>query len=539
MGEDCPFVGESQARDPPVDGSWTGPGVSAAISADGRLLAYVKSGPQQSLHVKQIVAGSEVTVLAQPGWFQGLAFAPNGDYVYYTHTDPDNDKLSNLYSVPWLGGSPTLISPDVDGAVAFSPDGKKIVYRRNSWNTLENQLIIAMSDGSDEHIIFDEKANSAGLKLLTSPSWSASLNLICAGFHQKAGAIGIFTPSGELTKTIPMPFEMRAVSWLSDGSGILVIGAEKSTAYIPQIWLQPYPSGEPQRISNDLGYYEFLNSSTDGKVLITNQRRMSSTVYVGDSPAVLSRSAKWNLQPVSTEQTAGYQSLLWTTAGDLAQIDMWNHFALTSATGTNRVRLLGNDPTVYQVTSCGPGDQLAITRVSDTDEVNIWIFDPASGGLRQITSGKSNANPSCTPDGKWVIYQSVWQSEPDQILKVPNSGGPPVKLASGGVYLSPHAVSPDGQRVVYFLAEGEGKHRKVTFIVQKLEAGPPGLRIETLGDVSDPGWTPDGNGLSFLRYEDDGTSSLWIQRLSGGVPERLMHFDSEPARIIAYACAAG
>jgi eukaryotic-like serine/threonine-protein kinase len=515
--------------------------VNAAISADGRLLAYVKREPQQSLRVKQIATGSEVTVLsAQLGFFGGLAFTPNGDYVYYTHSEPDNDQVADLYSVPSLGGSPKLISPDVAGAISFSPDGKQMVYRRIAWNAQRSQLVVATSDGSDEHVIFDEKATPL-LAGTTSPSWSLSLNLICAGFVEKAAgpsqnAIRVFAATGELIKMIHMPFEARAVSWLSDGSGILFIGAEKSTAYIPQIWFQPYPSGEISRITNDLGYYQFLDASADGKTLITNQRRVSSTVYVGDSPASLRPGIKWNLKPISTEQTAGHQMLSWTSSGRLAQLDMWNHFDLTSATGANRIRLLGNDPTVWEATGCGAGDQLAITRVSDKDETNIWKFNPGTSELRQITTGRFNASPSCTPDGNWVIYERLLQpDEFNEILKVPTDGGTPVKLAIGAVYLPPHAVSPDGQSFVYFRWQGEGKQRKLLFVIQKLAINSPPEGIEAAGWATHVGWTPDGTALSILQDEDDGTNSLWIKRLSGGPPERLMHFDSEPSRIVAYA----
>lgn len=68
-------------------------------------------------------------VTAQSGDFGGLTFTPNGDYVYYTHSDPDDDKLANLYSVPSLGGSPKLISTDVDGAVARA----EVCFFRHRW----------------------------------------------------------------------------------------------------------------------------------------------------------------------------------------------------------------------------------------------------------------------------------------------------------------------------------------------------------------------------------------------------------------------
>jgi hypothetical protein len=77
--------------------------------------------------------------------------------------------------------------------------------------------------------------------------------------------------------------------------------------------------------------------------------------------------------------------------------------------------------------------------------------------------------------------------------------------------------------------------RSVVVCCSKTRSRFTDLEIKTTGWVSDAGWTPDATALSSLQTEDNATVSLWIQGLSGGPPERLMHFDSEPSRIIAYA----
>jgi len=323
----------------------------------------------------------------------------------------------------------------------------------------------------------------------------------------------------------------------SDGSGIFFIGSQKSNAYIRQIWLQPYPAGEILRIANDLSEYSHVSTSGDGSTLVTEQRRKASGVYVGDSPANLRRGIDWNLHSISTEQTAGHV-LSWTGTGKLAQIDQWNHFDLTSSDGANRVRLLGSDSTVWEASGCGLGDQMAISRVSDIDENNIWQFNVATGELKQITSGKQDFNPSCTPDGNWVVYESWDRPEGGgEIFKIPVGGGPSVRLAGGAVYMSRSAISSDGQSFAYLRIEGEGKQMKGLFMVQKLNEEAPSLKIEAPRgyESGSVGWTPDGNARSYLRDEDDGTKDLWMQPILGGPPVRLMHFDSEPSLIVAYA----
>src|SRR5260370_24000896 len=81
---------------------------AAAISPDGRWIAYFKHEGHRSLWVKQIVSGSEVQVVqGSSGYFNsGLAFSPDANYIYYGHTDRQNEVVSNLYSVPSLGGTP-------------------------------------------------------------------------------------------------------------------------------------------------------------------------------------------------------------------------------------------------------------------------------------------------------------------------------------------------------------------------------------------------------------------------------------------------
>ncbi len=128
----------------------------ASISPDGRLVVYGKREGERSLRVKQVATGSEVTVVPpQAGLFGwGATFTPDGNYLYYTHQDPANGNNTNIYSVPALGGASRQIVSDVASAAAFSPDGKRMVYRRTIQASGEDQLLIANADGTREQVIF-------------------------------------------------------------------------------------------------------------------------------------------------------------------------------------------------------------------------------------------------------------------------------------------------------------------------------------------------------------------------------------------------
>ena len=201
--------------------------------------------------MKQVITGSEVTVVPpQTGFFGfGATFTPDGNYLYYTHGDPANANNTNLYSVPALGGASRQIVSDVASAAAFSADGKRMVYRRSIQDKGEDQLLVANADGSGEKVIFRHESGSNNL--ISDPSWSGSGDLIAVAAlalgKNTLASLLVLTPEGKLVKSFPLPMVVNGQAWLPDSSGLFFLGAEKSTGLRPQIWFQPYPAGEPLR----------------------------------------------------------------------------------------------------------------------------------------------------------------------------------------------------------------------------------------------------------------------------------------------------
>ena len=243
-------------------------------------------------------------------------------------------------------------------------------------------------------------------------------------------------------------------------------------------------------------------------------------------------------------QTSGGSWDPWTPGGKLLQQDETYHVYETAADGTDRVDLLGGDEIALAPTSCGSDDVVVLTRIHDGHKASVWRLNVVTGELKRLTFGSADQLPSCTPDGKWVVYQGLLATDSvGHILKVSMDGGAPVELARGDV-LAP-AVSPDGKLVVFMRGDGQGGSKKRKWVVQKLESGtlvrefPVAAATNDEGWETDEGWktlgwAPDGRAFTYVGNTTGNTQNVYMQPLNGGPAVQLTHFNSEPAAVVGY-----
>ena len=506
----------------------------AAISPDGRLVAYGKRESNRSLRVKQIATGSEVTVVPQQtGYFLGATFTPDGNYLYYVHSDPANANNNNVYVVPSMGGASRRVGSDVVSGVSFSGDGKRMTYLRRILEKDSPQVIVANADGSGEKVLYQGKEGEA----FSAPSWSGAEDRIAILSSEvgKNTELLILGMDGKVERKLGPAAVSGDVAWMPDGSGLLVTGSGSVSDYHFQIWFQPYSKGQPIKLSNDLDAYNSLSVTADGKTLVTSRYRPASTIFAGEVPRVLNEKIKWDLGAISIEQTAGFSGLSWTGSGKLLQVDGANRLFLTGSDGGGRTQLGEDGQATMEATACGTGDEVALVLLGSDQSANVWRLNEATGESKQLTNTKFAASLSCTPDGKWVVYQDIGSRA---IYKISIEGGAATELLRGSVW-SP-SISPDGKLLAYMTGEGQGAKQKVSFVVRTLDGGAPVKQIKLAPDFQavnggpSLGWTADGSALTFLSTMGN-AQHLMMQRLGGGEPVQLTHFEAEPSMILAYA----
>jgi eukaryotic-like serine/threonine-protein kinase len=504
---------------------------AAAISADGKWIAYPMREGKRRVHVKQIATGSDVAVTPPEAFLfgPGLSFTPDSNYLYFTRFGNESDVI-NMYAVPSLGGPIRKVVGDVSSGLSFSPDGKQMTYLRLVSDPSEWQVLVSNADGSAEHVIFRVATGANGI--LSDLSWAdAGIAFSTGETGKNASAIVVVTPEGKLVRKIFLSLLATMVAWLPDSSGLFVLGGERKAAFRQQVWFQPYPSGEALRVSNDLNLYRSLSVTADGKSFVTAQERPSAGVFVGDVPAALRAPTDLILKPITTQQTTGY-SLSWMGDGRFLQLDLQAHAYVSAADGTSRVPLLGKDDLNSAVTACGPGDVAILARYLDDNTLNLWRLNLDSGDLKQISDGRYDDLPSCTPDGKQIVFMRFGQGMA-RVLKVSSDGGVPTELARGNIHQV--SVSPDGQSVLFDKRTGQGAALSLRLVVETLDGKPlQEISVPQQADVF--GWAPGGRAVSYLLFDPGGNvRHLYIQPLAGGTPLQLTHFDTEPSQILAYA----
>jgi Tol biopolymer transport system component/predicted Ser/Thr protein kinase len=502
---------------------------TAAISPDGRYVAYaLREAQRGSLWVRQVATeGAAQLIPPSEGDYLGITFSPDGDYLYFVHDREGARDYADAYVVPVLGGKPRLILQDVDGSIGISPDGKRLAFVRNEVS--RTRLLLANSDGTDERAIAEAlESKSERFNSTTAPSWSRDGQLIALPIlRQNGSAIFVSSAAGGEPVILPFAVPVWSASWLPDRSGILVTGAGQG--HRSQIWQQPFPKGEPQRITNDLNDYADVSLTADGKQFAAVQFEWSFTIFVGGASNPDAGTA------ISASRSDGL-GLAWMPDERLLLQDVKSQFWLTTSDGKDRAAAFHSEGDVVNggFSICGGGSFIVLTRIAG-DRPSIWRVDATGKNFQQLSKGESSAFADCSPDGNWIIYSSV-SEKGFRLVRVPAGGGSPDSLLEKPFVVGRY--SPDGKQIGLLMGEGEGSNMRIKLatmdsasahVLRTFDIPPIGSMPSNFGGWA-LRWTPDGQGLTFPLAQ--GNTNLWFQSASGGKARQITHFHDS---VVAYA----
>lgn len=483
----------------------------AAISPDGKYVAYVKQDDgSRSLWLRQVGTTNDIQISSQIDG-GGLVFSPDGAYLYYRNFFGD---LSRMHV---LGGASNLLLKGVTSSVSFSPDGKRFAFLRAIAGTEEMSLLVANADGTGEMLLASRKHPESFAQAV---AWSPDGKVIACGVtHSDAqgtymSVVQVRVESGQ-TEAITSErwFEVTALTWLSDGSGLLVMVAERGSLFQQKIWKIPYPNGEARRLTNDLATYNGLSITADSKTLVTMEEGLALNIWVTrDGERAKARQV--------TQRTGKYLGVSWTPDGRLVYSsdasgnwDIW-----TKGTSEGDERQLTSNQNANVLPSVSPDGRYVLFTSNRSGNFNIWRMDIDGGNAKQLTHGNYDYASSWSPDGRWVVYvqqaagqQSVWRVSID--------GGQPLQLTN--VDSESPVFSPDGKLIAcsygnkVAIIPADGGQPLKTFDIPTPFIIEPGFQ-----------WTPDGRALTYVDTRG-GVSNIWSQPVVGGPRKQITDFKSD------------
>jgi serine/threonine protein kinase/Tol biopolymer transport system component len=499
----------------------TGRASAPVISPDGRYVAYAdwekgKSG----IWITQVATLSR-QLLAPSGYF--ASFSPDGNYLYYIAKLAD-DTQQTLYRIPVLGGRSERIMSGVDSAPKFSNDGSRMAFLRESSD--RTLIMLANPDGSSEKHVSVKKSPDLSSRL----AWSSDgRRLVFARNGQDAK--GVY---GELVQ-VDLESEQEEtithrewdfiydVDWSWDGR-FLVISAESEAGQ--GIWTMA-PTGEGAAlVTTGLDRLTTVRLTQDSSTLVTMQSNPVYNIHVRDS-SLPTDAVRVTFGSATMD---GWCGIAWAPDGRIiysseasGRPDIWS----MNADGSDRRQLTFGLGSGNRGLSVSPDGRYIAFVSRKGGLTHIWRVDSSGANPRQLTEGNGEFNPFFAPDGMWVYYGDG--GDRPKYSKVPIDGGESVQVASPYSDVVSGGISPDSMWLAVRPPELPVQSRKIGVVSAK---DGKVARILSLPRIL--AWTVDARALTF-KDRRTGAENLWLQPIDGSDPSQLTYFKEDDYDIHSFA----
>ena len=516
-----------------------GNALMGAISPDGKYVAYVtgQSG-KQGLWLRQVDINSNAQLIApRAGQYLGLAFSPDGNYIYFGYAEPGHNDSSQIYRLPVLGiGAAAMAIDFQQGLPALSHDRKRIAFIRFDRHAQTDTLTVANADGSGEQIIGTRKwPQRFAWDALSRPEWTADdrtlmLPIVSSDPSYTGDAAANYSItllekdlSNGAERQIPLSpqkfDELGRVTVHPDGTGVIMLAKAHGAAFV-QIW-QLLRDGSQRTVTNDLSDYRELGLRADGSALITVQTQTLSRLWLlrpnETKPAPIgSGTSRYYDLSVAPDDKILYAS----DASGIADI-----FEVAASGGDERQLTSAAVRNYAPVVS--PDNRYVVFHSNRTGVFQVWRINRDGSNPKQLTFEVTESTwPSFSPDGRFIVFQHADPEHPYSVWRLSIDGGTPEKITEG-IAIRP-VVSPDGKLVAFWYKEDQQDARWRLKVIN-FEGGAtfnifdvaPTVQVQWDTPLH---WGADGKYLVYVDHSG-GIDNLWGQPIDGGTPKQLTKFD--------------
>ncbi|MFI5246934.1 MAG: protein kinase [Nitrospirales bacterium] len=430
------------------------------LSADGRTIAYVSDRTGNfDIFLKQISGGPDINLTNHPADDMQPAFSPDGKEIAFVSSRSGEVQClcffvygteqpligGGIWVMTTFGGSPRRI---VESGTfpSWSPDGSSLIYSHGPWFG-QKIYRIASTGGDPQEISIHLKEEAP---FLAYPSYSPNGRWIV--FEAINNIYVVKAGGGEPQNII----RGKHPVWSADSSTIFYSNVEAGKNY--SLWQVPFStmegkvSGEASPLTVGRGYDAQPAVSRDGKLMAYTALDVSLNVealpfdaeagrILGEPEPITRGNDRiyfFGVSPdgrsVVFESHRGASSHLWQVERGAPPIQLtsdpnftdnyprwspdgrniaFDRLVSKKELGTSGLWLMaadGGNPRLVIENGDLVGwmpDGSALVYISDKDG-QIYLYDLAKKSSRRITHEKGVAGgggPS--PDGKWIVYQSI------------------------------------------------------------------------------------------------------------------------------------
>jgi Tol biopolymer transport system component len=167
----------------------------------------------------------------------------------------------------------------------------------------------------------------------------------------------------------------------------------------------------------------------------------------------------------------------------------------------------------------GPNGQIAFVRgpAGDRELYEIYVMnaDDGSGQTRLTDNAASDGDPSWSPDGTKIAFDSNIDEDGNRDIYVMNAddGSGQTRLTDNAAFDTDPSWSPDGTKIAFTSNREDGN---VEIYVMNADDGSDVTKLtDNSAHDFNPSWSPDGTKIAFVS-DRDGNGEIWTMNADDG-----------------------
>ena len=319
--------------------------------------------------------------------------------------------------------------------------------------------------------------------------------------------------------------EIYEAVWTADGRGLLVVYYGKGSTGT-QIGFVSKRDGQFHVITKDTNTYQALTISSDGKSLAAVQQKFTFTLHILPATGFTGNTPNPALPQIKNPFRFG-----WANREDLYISDISGNLIRASVDGDSKSTLFSDPNAMIHEIDYSVGRYVFFSWAGhggNNFTVNIWRADADGSNQTQLTFGKRDVIPRCSPDGKSVYYLD-WDAK--QIKRVPSEGGtsqivPGTAMSNRMIESLAFSLSADGKLLTFFSTRGgstQAAEKLCWFQSMRIPSRRCGPSIQMYALYASSNLRGTERRVAYP-IRENGADNIWLQPLDGSPGRQITNF---------------